>query len=154
MGRAPGSGPLRVGGRRGAVPASRPALTIANDTARSPSTYWTTSAPSTSTTALSSSPAALPTLLAVARPGHVLFRSDWPFAPTPAGQYFAGGLDSNLDPGTLKAVNRTNAEALFTRLATTPPTPPPALPAPARLRHAVQHTAARLVFKLLQPGTD
>ncbi|MEV0743306.1 amidohydrolase family protein [Streptomyces sp. NPDC050549] len=105
-------------------------------------------------TALSSSPAALPTLLAFARPGHILFGSDWPFAPAPASQYFANGLDGNVDPDTLKAVNHTNAEALFPRLAATPPTPSPALPAPVRLRQAARRTAARLVFKLLQPGTD
>ncbi len=38
-------------------------------------------------TALSSSPAALPTLFAFARPGHILFGSDWPFAPAAASQY-------------------------------------------------------------------
>ncbi|WP_188187100.1 amidohydrolase family protein [Nonomuraea sp. SYSU D8015] len=68
-------------------------------------------------TALSSSPAALPTLLAFARPGHVLFGSDWPFAPSSAGQYFADGLDTTLDRDTLTMVNRTNAAALFPRLA-------------------------------------
>jgi hypothetical protein len=36
-------------------------------------------------TALSSSAAALPTLLAFAKPGHVTFGSDWPFAPVAAG---------------------------------------------------------------------
>ncbi|MFE6770778.1 amidohydrolase family protein [Streptomyces fimicarius] len=140
----------------GFVPYSshRMALTIANDTARSPLDVLDDFRSFYFDTALSSSPAALPTLLAFARPGHVLFGSDWPFAPTPAGQYFAGGLDGNVDAATLKAVNRTNAEALFPRLAATPPTPPPALSAPVRLRHAVQRSAARLVFKLLQPGTD
>ena len=34
-------------------------------------------------TALSGSPTALPSLLAFAHPGHVLFGSDWPFAPAP-----------------------------------------------------------------------
>ncbi|MFE6981939.1 amidohydrolase family protein [Streptomyces griseus] len=140
----------------GFVPYSshRMALTIANDTARSPLDVLDDFRSFYFDTALSSSPAALPTLLAFARPGHVLFGSDWPFAPTPAGQYFAGGLDGNVDAATLKAVNRTNAEALFPRLAATPPTPPPDLSAPVRLRHAVQRSAARLVFKLLQPGTD
>ncbi|MGW3401885.1 amidohydrolase family protein [Streptomyces zhihengii] len=140
----------------GFVPYSshRMALTIANDTARSPLDVLDDFRSFYFDTALSSSPAALPTLLSFARPGHVLFGSDWPFAPTPAGQYFAGGLDGNVDTATLTAVNRTNAEALFPRLATTPPTPPPALPAPVRLRHAAQRTVARLVFKLLQPGTD
>ncbi|WP_432087927.1 amidohydrolase family protein [Streptomyces sp. bgisy095] len=140
----------------GFVPYSshRMALTIANDTARSPLDVLDDFRSFHFDTALSSSPAALPTLLAFARPGHVLFGSDWPFAPTPAGQYFAGGLDGNVDAATLRAVNRTNAEALFPRLAAAPPTPPPALPAPVRLRHAVQRTGARLVFKLFQPGTD
>ncbi|MGV9689131.1 amidohydrolase family protein [Streptomyces sp. NPDC003444] len=140
----------------GFVPYSshRMALTLANDTARSPLDVLDDFRSFYFDTALSSSPAALPTLLAFARPGHVLFGSDWPFAPTPAGQYFAGGLDGNVDAATLQAVNRTNAEALFPRLAVAPPTPPPALPAPVRLRHAVQRSAARLVFKLLQPGTD
>ncbi|MFF4544655.1 amidohydrolase family protein [Streptomyces sp. NPDC001435] len=103
-------------------------------------------------TALSSSPAALPTLLAFARPGHILFGSDWPFAPTAAGQYFANGLDTGVDPATLAAVNRTNAEALFPRLATAP-APTPARPAPIRLRQAARRTGARLLFKLVQPGT-
>ncbi|MFB8085141.1 amidohydrolase family protein [Streptomyces sp. NPDC055992] len=140
----------------GFVPYSshRMALTIANDTTRSPLDVLDDFRSFYFDTALSSSPAALPTLLAFARPGHVLFGSDWPFAPTPAGQYFAGGLDTNADPGTLTAVNRTNAEALFPRLAATPPTPAPAVPAPTRLRQAAQRTAARLVFKLLQPRTD
>ncbi|MER8015162.1 amidohydrolase family protein [Streptomyces griseoluteus] len=140
----------------GFVPYSshRMALTIAGDTARSPLDVLDDFRSFYFDTALSSSPAALPSLLAFARPGHVLFGSDWPFAPAAAGQYFAGGLDSNVDPDTLKAVDRTNAEALFPRLAATPPTPPRALPAPVRLRHAAQRTAASLVFKLLQPGTD
>ncbi|UXX96055.1 hypothetical protein N7U49_37235 [Streptomyces sp. AD2-2] len=38
-------------------------------------------------TALSSGPTALPTLLAFARPGHILFGSDWPYAPAAASQY-------------------------------------------------------------------
>ncbi|MEU5104936.1 amidohydrolase family protein [Streptomyces sp. NPDC021354] len=104
-------------------------------------------------TALSSSPAALPTLLAFARPGHVLFGSDWPFAPAAAGQYFTNGLDSGVGPGTLSAVNRTNAEALFPRLAGAP-TPAPARPLPVRLRQSAQRAGAHLFFKLIQPGTN
>ncbi|MET7474628.1 amidohydrolase family protein [Streptomyces sp. NPDC005648] len=140
----------------GFVPYSshRMAVTIANDTARSPLDVLDDFRSFYFDTALSSSPAALPTLLAFARPGHVLFGSDWPFAPTPAAQYFANGLDGNVDPGMLKAVNRANAETLFPRLTAVPPLPAPSLPAPVRLRQAAQRTAARLVFKLLQPGTD
>jgi 6-methylsalicylate decarboxylase len=131
----------------------RMAVTIAGDTGRSPLDVLDDFRAFYFDTALSSSPAALPTLLAFARPGHILFGSDWPFAPTAAGQYFAGGLDTCVDSGTLTAVNRTNAEALFPRLAGAP-TPAPARPAPTRLRHAAQRAAARLVFKLVQPGTD
>ncbi|MEU9410217.1 amidohydrolase family protein [Streptomyces sp. NPDC048281] len=105
-------------------------------------------------TALSSSPAALPTLLAFARPGHVLFGSDWPFAPAAAGQYFANGLDSGVDAGTRAAVDRGSAEALFPRLAGAPLPAPAARPLPARLRRAVRRAGARALFRLVQPGTD
>ncbi|GHG90405.1 amidohydrolase family protein [Streptomyces lanatus] len=105
-------------------------------------------------TALSSSPAALPTLLAFARPGHVLFGSDWPFAPAAAGQYFAAGLDSGVDPDTLATINRTAAEALFPRLAGSRPAPPEPRPLAVRLRRSVRRAGARAVFKLIQPGSD
>ena len=70
-------------------------------------------------TALSGSPAALPSLLAFARPGHVLFGSDSPYIPNETVGYFTNGLDSfaGLDPAGHQAVNRGNAEALFPRLA-------------------------------------
>ncbi|MEU7212637.1 amidohydrolase family protein [Streptomyces sp. NPDC044989] len=131
----------------------RMAVTLANDTGRSPLDVLEDFRSFYFDTALSSSPAALPTLLAFARSGHVLFGSDWPFAPTPAGQYFANGLETGVDAGTLRAVNRANAEALFPRLAARRPAPEPATPAPVRLRRAAQRAAARLVFKLVQPGT-
>ncbi|MFJ8113701.1 amidohydrolase family protein [Streptomyces sp. NPDC096132] len=132
----------------------RMAVAIAADTGRSPLDTLDDLRGFYYDTALSSSPAALPTLLAFARPGHVLFGSDWPFAPAPAGQYFAGGLDDGLDPGTLAAVNRANAEALFPRLATKPPAPTPVRPLPVRLRHSARRAGARLFYKLIQPGTD
>ncbi|MFI9275638.1 amidohydrolase family protein [Kitasatospora sp. NPDC052896] len=70
-------------------------------------------------TALSGSPTALPSLLAFAEPGHVLYGSDWPYAPIDAGAYFNRHLDTygNWEPGQLHAVNRGSAEALFPRLA-------------------------------------
>lgn len=73
-------------------------------------------------TALSSSAAALPTLLAFAKPGHVTFGSDWPFAPVAAGQYFAAGLEAypGLDDTTRDAIDRTNARALFPRFGAPP----------------------------------
>lgn len=131
----------------------RMAVAIAGDTGRSPLDVLDDFRAFYFDTALSSSPAALPTLLAFARPGHVLFGSDWPFAPTAAGQYFAGGLDTGADPDLLQAVNRGNAEALFPRLAASS-APTPVRPVPTRLRQSAQRAAARLVFKLVQPGTD
>jgi 6-methylsalicylate decarboxylase len=94
-------------------------------------------------TALSSSAAALPTLLAFAKPGHITFGSDWPFAPVTAGKLFAAGLDTytGLDADTRDAINRTNALALFPRLGT-PPTP--------LLRSrldAARHTGSRLIMR-------
>ena len=66
-------------------------------------------------TALSSTPAALPSLLAFAKPGHVLYGSDWPFAPAPVVSYFTGNLDryTALDAVGHAAIDRDNARALF-----------------------------------------
>ncbi|MER7834791.1 amidohydrolase family protein [Streptomyces sp. NPDC096040] len=132
----------------------RMAVALAADTGRSPLDILDDFRGFYFDTALSASPAALPTLLAFARPGHVLFGSDWPFAPAAAGQYFANGLDTGVDPGTLAAVNRTNAEALFPRLAGVPAPAPVSRPLPARLRQSVQRAGARAFFRLVQPGTD
>ncbi|MFD4505893.1 amidohydrolase family protein [Streptomyces sp. NPDC058457] len=132
----------------------RMAVALAADTGRSPLDILEDLRGFYFDTALSSSPAALPTLLAFARPGHVLFGSDWPFAPAAAGQYFANGLDSGVDPGTLAAVDRGNAEALFPRLAAGIPAPAPARPFPARLRQSVRRAGARAFFRMVQPGTD
>ncbi|MET8874077.1 amidohydrolase family protein [Nocardia sp. NPDC004604] len=70
-------------------------------------------------TALSGSPAALPSLLAFARPGHVFFGSDWPFAPELGVAYFTGQFDAypGLDETGRAAINRGNALELFPRLA-------------------------------------
>ncbi|MEU1944645.1 amidohydrolase family protein [Streptomyces sp. NPDC020125] len=69
-------------------------------------------------TALSASPSALPALLAFAEPGHVLYGSDWPFAPRDAGTYYNHYLETYPDyaPGQAEAIDRGNAEALFPRL--------------------------------------
>ncbi|KQH77190.1 amidohydrolase [Mycobacterium gordonae] len=45
-------------------------------------------------TALTSSPAALPSLLAFAKPGHITFGSDFPFAPSFVGKMFSDNLES------------------------------------------------------------
>ena len=70
-------------------------------------------------TALSGTPAALPSLLAFAKPDHVLFGSDWPFAPEAAVGYFTGHLDAygGLDEGSRQALERGNASLLFPELA-------------------------------------
>jgi 6-methylsalicylate decarboxylase len=74
-------------------------------------------------TALSSSAAALPSLLAFAKPGHVTFGSDWPFAPIAAAKLFAAGLETYpaLVPDAREAIECTNALALFPRLGAAPP---------------------------------
>lgn len=72
-------------------------------------------------TALSGSPAALPSLLAFAKPGHVLFGSDWPYAPPVAVSYFTSQLDAYaaLDADGHAAIERGNAELLFPQFAAT-----------------------------------
>lgn len=66
-------------------------------------------------TALSGSPAALPNLFAFAKPGHVLYGSDWPFTPAPAVSYFTSQLDAYdaLDAAGHRALDRDNAVTLF-----------------------------------------
>ncbi len=68
-------------------------------------------------TALSGSPAALPSLLAFAKPGHVLFGTDWPYAPAPVVSYFTGQLDGYeaLDAAGHAAIDRESAAALFAK---------------------------------------
>lgn len=70
-------------------------------------------------TALSGSPAALPSLLAFAKPGHVLFGSDFPYAPAIAVAYFTGQLDAypGLDAAAHAAIDRDSAARLFPRFA-------------------------------------
>jgi predicted TIM-barrel fold metal-dependent hydrolase len=94
-------------------------------------------------TALSSSAAALPSLLAFAKPGHVTFGSDWPFAPVVAGKLFAAGLETypGLDSDARAAIDRTNALALFPRLGTAPP------PIAGSALDQVRHMASRAVMR-------
>ncbi|WP_063064540.1 amidohydrolase family protein [Nocardia violaceofusca] len=66
-------------------------------------------------TALSSTPAAMPSLLAFADPTHITFGSDFPFAPT--SKQMTDMLDAADIDDTLRAgIDRKNAEALFSRL--------------------------------------
>ncbi len=69
--------------------------------------------------ALSGSPAALPSLLQFAKRDHVLFGTDWPFAPGSAVSYFTGQFDKwdGLATEECAAIDSTNAQNLFERLA-------------------------------------
>jgi 6-methylsalicylate decarboxylase len=100
-------------------------------------------------TALSSSSAALPSLLAFAKPGHVTFGSDWPFAPVAAGKLFAAGLETypGLDADARAAIEHTNALALFPRLGTPPP--PNAGSTADQIRHTVSRAVMRGVVRLI-----
>lgn len=71
-------------------------------------------------TALSASESALPSLLAFARPDHILFGSDFPYATAEIATRFAKNLDAYLaDHQDVDgvAVNRDNALKLLPRLA-------------------------------------
>ena len=69
--------------------------------------------------ALTASPTALPSLLAFAKPGHVLFGSDWPYAALSSVKYFADHLDAypGLERAERLAIDRSNALELFSRLS-------------------------------------
>jgi aminocarboxymuconate-semialdehyde decarboxylase len=68
-------------------------------------------------TALSSG-SAVPALKDFAAEGHILFGSDFPYAPPDVASYFIAALDANeyLGPGDRAALNHGNALALFPRL--------------------------------------
>ncbi len=95
----------------------RMSLPISADTGRSVADILGEFATFYFDTALSSSPAALPTLLAFAHPGHITFGSDWPFAPLAAANWFSTNLDaySHIDAAGLAAINVSTAVSLFPR---------------------------------------
>jgi len=68
--------------------------------------------------ALSSSPTALPSLLAFADPTHITFGTDWPAAPDSAVGFFGDQFDQYPFTNDQRAaISRGNAEQLFPRLA-------------------------------------
>lgn len=71
-------------------------------------------------TALSATPTSLPSLLAFAEPGHILYGSDFPYAHPDWSARFDHSLATYDGPGAerLGAVHRSAAERLFPRLAT------------------------------------
>jgi len=97
----------------------RLAITLTGETGRAPDEVLDDFASFYFDTALSGTPAALPSLLAFAKPGHVLFGSDWPFAPEIAVSWFTGSLDAypSLDASARAAIDRDSALALFPRFA-------------------------------------
>jgi 6-methylsalicylate decarboxylase len=70
-------------------------------------------------TALSSSPAELPSLKAFADSGHVLFGSDFPYAPASIARFFTATLDAynGLTSDEHRAISHGAAWSLFPRLA-------------------------------------
>ena len=67
-------------------------------------------------TALTASPSSLPSLLAFARPGHLLYGSDWPFAEEEI-PYYNGFLDEHpMTDEQRDGINFNNAKALFPRI--------------------------------------
>ncbi len=126
----------------------RMAVSITSDTGASPTDCLEDFAGFYFDTALSSSPAALPSLLAFADPGHVLFGSDWPFAPLPASQLFAAGLENYpLDASTRAAIDHGNALALFPRLGSAPASVPQSLA--GTLRNTARRTVMRGIARLM-----
>jgi predicted TIM-barrel fold metal-dependent hydrolase len=78
-------------------------------------------------TALSTSPYALPCLLAFADPTHITYGSDWPFAPRRTSMHFARMLDGYpLTDAQRHAITRGNAEKLLPRFAKSGAATPPA----------------------------
>jgi predicted TIM-barrel fold metal-dependent hydrolase len=68
--------------------------------------------------ALSSSPTALPSLLAFADLTHITFGTDWPAAPVDVVQFFGENFDAYpFTDAQRAAIGRGNAETLFPRLA-------------------------------------
>ncbi len=85
--------------------------------------------------ALSSTPAAFPSLLTVADPSRVLYGSDHPFAPGVAVKLMADqyeGIEMSTDQRA--AIDHRNAEALFPRLAPASATPTASTTPPAKGR--------------------
>jgi len=63
------------------------------------------------------SPTALPSLLALAQPDHLLYATDWPYAADPIVGAFTGMYERySLDDSARASIDRGNAEKLFPRL--------------------------------------
>lgn len=122
--------------------AHRMALAIFSETGRSPIEVLEEFASFYFDTALSSSAAALPSLLAFADPGHVLYGSDWPFAPQAAVAWFDAGLGEfdGISGDARDAIRHGNAAALFPRFGGAPAAVPTA-PLLTRTRRELRRRA-------------
>ncbi|MGX1811002.1 amidohydrolase family protein [Nocardia sp. NPDC055321] len=131
----------------------RMALSIFTQTGRSPIEVLDELANFYFDTALTSSSAALPTLLGFAAPGHVLYGSDWPFAPEPAVHYFQAGLTEfpGADLATRAAIERSNAAVLFPRFGGQGA--PMSVPEPS-LRRRVRREMRARVFRAVARAAD
>lgn len=127
----------------------RMAVSIMADTGRSPADVLDDFSSFYFDTALSSSAAALPTLLAFAQPRHITFGSDFPFAPVAAGKLFAAGLDEyvGLDVPQREAIARGTALGLFPRLGAAPAVPHRSVP--DRIRLCLSRIALRGAVRLM-----
>lgn len=127
----------------------RMAVAIMAETGRSPADSLDDFAGFYFDTALSSSAAALPSLLAFARPGHLTFGSDWPFAPLAAGKLFAAGLElyTGFSEQDRNDIDHNNALSLFPRLGRPCEIVPPNTV--ERLRHNASRIAMRGLTKLI-----
>jgi 6-methylsalicylate decarboxylase len=67
--------------------------------------------------ALSGSPTALPSLLAFAKPDHIFYGSDWPYAADAIVGMFTGMYEKySMSDAQRASIDRGNAQALFARL--------------------------------------
>jgi len=130
----------------------RMAVAITGDVGGSPADHLDDLAGFYFDTALSSSAAALPSLLAFAAPGHVVFGSDFPFAPAAVGGLFAAGLENyaGLDDAGRRGIDRTNALALFPRFGTAPAAADGSLL--DQVRNSVSRVVMRGVARLMTPS--
>lgn len=102
-------------------------------------------------TALSPSPYALAALLQLAEPSHILFGSDFPFAPPPVTALQTQQLAEIpfLDDAARRGINRDHALALFPRHAHAQERPDPAPKyGPANLRTRLRQIAIKPIVRL------
>lgn len=67
--------------------------------------------------AISGSPTAMPSLFALAKPDHIIYATDWPYATEAIVGAFTGMYESySMNDAQRVSIDRGNAQALFPRL--------------------------------------